>query len=183
MMDVKKLTVEELNRISTEKFKSASKIPVMLWLDNLRSHHNVGSFFRTADAFRVEKIILSGFTPYPPHREIHKTALGATESVSWQHISNTTSIPENIKREYCIIGVEQTNRSIKLDSFSIDPQSKYLLIFGNEIEGIQTPLLEQCQYFLEIPQHGTKHSLNVAVCGGIVLWEFYKVFRDIIQQH
>lgn len=183
MRGVKKLTTEELNRISAEKFKSAPKIPVVVWLDNLRSHHNVGSFFRTADAFRVEKIILSGFTPCPPHREIHKTALGATESVSWQQISNTITIPENIKREYCIIGVEQTNRSIKLDNFPIDPQLKYALIFGNELEGIQTPLLEQCHLFIEIPQHGTKHSLNVAVCGGIVIWEFYKVFRNIIQQH
>ncbi|MDP9958715.1 RNA methyltransferase [Chryseobacterium lathyri] len=175
---VQKLKLEELNRIDVETFKKVEKIPLVIILDNLRSMHNVGASFRTADAFLIEKIILCGITPQPPHREIHKAALGATESVDWGHESNINAAINNYKsRGYEIIGIEQTTDSIMITDFSIDKSKKYALILGNEVEGISDEALPNIDTFLEIPQLGTKHSLNVSVCGGIVMWEFAKALK------
>lgn len=174
---IKKLQLEELKRVDVETFKKIEKIPVIVVLDNIRSMHNVGAFFRTADAFLIEKIILCGITPQPPHREIHKAALGATESVSWEYHSSVIEISKSLKEEgFEILGIEQTSQSILLDDLSIDKNKKYALLFGNEVEGISEGVLKICNAFLEIPQQGTKHSLNVSVCGGIVIWEFFKNF-------
>lgn len=175
---VQKLKLEELNRIDVETFKKVEKIPLVIILDNLRSMHNVGASFRTADAFLIEKIILCGITPQPPHREIHKAALGATESVDWSHESDINAAINDYKsRGYEIIGIEQTTDSVMITDFSIDKSKKYALILGNEVEGISDEALPNIDIFLEIPQLGTKHSLNVSVCGGIVMWEFAKALK------
>jgi len=175
---VQKLKLEELNRIDVETFKKVEKIPLVIILDNIRSMHNVGASFRTADAFLVEKIILCGITPQPPHREIHKAALGATESVDWGHESDiNTAISDYKSQGYEIIGIEQTTDSVMITDFSIDQSKKYALILGNEVEGISDEALPNIDTFLEIPQLGTKHSLNVSVCGGIVMWEFAKALK------
>ncbi|KPE50605.1 RNA methyltransferase [Chryseobacterium indologenes] len=175
---VQKLKLEELNRIDVETFKKVKKIPLVIILDNIRSMHNVGAAFRTADAFLIEKIILCGITPQPPHREIHKAALGATESVDWSHENDiNTAISDYKSLGYEIIGIEQTSDSRMITDFTIDPSKKYALILGNEVEGISNEALPNIDTFLEIPQLGTKHSLNVSVCGGIVMWEFAKALK------
>lgn len=175
---VQKLKLEELNRIDVETFKKVEKIPLVIILDNLRSMHNVGASFRTADAFLIEKIILCGITPQPPHREIHKAALGATESVDWSHKSDiNTAIDEYKSLGYEIIGIEQTTDSRMITDFNIEKSKKYALILGNEVDGISDEALPNIDTFLEIPQLGTKHSLNVSVCGGIVMWEFAKALK------
>ncbi|MCB9203248.1 MAG: RNA methyltransferase [Flavobacteriales bacterium] len=172
---MKKLKLEELNRISVNEFKESNKIPVVVLLDNIRSMNNVGSFFRTSDAFRIEKIYLCGITPKPPHREIQKTALGATESVDWEHRKEIQELITELKQnQYKIIGIEQTSASKSLQNYPISKGEKYALIFGNEVEGIQDEVVKIIDECIEIPQEGTKHSFNVSVCGGIVLWEFYK---------
>lgn len=171
----KKLKLEELGRIDVETFKRTEKIPLTLVLDNVRSMHNVGAMFRTADAFIIEKIILCGITPKPPHREIHKSALGATESVDWEYEKDIVTALTKLKNEnYTIIGIEQTTDSVKLDDYDIDRSQRYALVLGNEVDGLSDEGLPHYDTFLEIPQMGTKHSLNVSVCGGIVLWEFFK---------
>ena len=171
---MKKLKLEELERISTKEFKIANKIPVCLVLENVRSLHNVGSAFRTADAFRIEKIWLTGITGTPPHREINKTALGATESVDWEY-ANQKTLLEYLKNDgYRIAVVEQTDQSIALHQFTPKPMEKFALIFGNEVDGISQEMLDQADLALEIPQFGTKHSLNISVCLGIVVWTFFK---------
>lgn len=175
---VHKLKLEELNRIDVETFKKVEKIPLIIILDNIRSMHNVGATFRTADAFLIEKIILCGITPKPPHREIHKAALGATESVDWAHEKDINTTISDLKSQgYQIVGIEQTTNSTMITDFSIDKSKKYALILGNEVEGISDEALENIDAFLEIPQLGTKHSLNVSVCGGIVMWEFAKALK------
>lgn len=175
---VHKLKLEELNRIDVETFKKVEKIPLIIILDNIRSMHNVGATFRTADAFLIEKIILCGITPQPPHREIHKAALGATESVDWSHESDINTTISDLKNKgFEIIGIEQTSNSQMITDFTIDKTKKYALILGNEVEGISDEALENIDTFLEIPQLGTKHSLNVSVCGGIVMWEFTKALK------
>ncbi|WP_303821497.1 RNA methyltransferase [Apibacter mensalis] len=172
---VEKLKLESLNRKSLEDYKESEKIPVILLLDQVRSMHNVGSVFRTSDAFAIEKIYLCGITPCPPHREIQKTALGATESVEWEHQENISELIINLKNEgYIIVGVEQVKGSILLQDYPINKEQKYVLIFGNEVEGISDSILHLIDIFIEIPQSGTKHSLNVSVCAGIVLWEWYR---------
>ena len=161
---MKKLKLEELGRISVDQFKDSEKLPVVIVLDNIRSLHNVGSAFRTADAFRVEKIILTGITGTPPHREIEKTALGATLSVNWQHAESTASALKILKDEgYRIILVEQTSESKQLQAFVIMARTKYALVFGNEVNGISEECIPLADESLEIPQFGTKHSLNVSV--------------------
>ena len=171
----KKLKLEELGRIDVDTFKKTEKIPLVVVLDNVRSMHNVGAVFRTGDAFLVEKIILCGITPKPPHREIHKVALGATESVEWQYYESITEAVIDLKTlKYEVIGIEQTSDSVLITDFKIDQAKKYALVLGNEVEGISDEILKHCDSFLEIPQLGTKHSLNVSVCGGIVMWEFFK---------
>lgn len=175
---VQKLKLEELNRIDVETFKKVKKIPLVIILDNIRSMHNVGAAFRTADAFLIEKIILCGITPQPPHREIHKAALGATESVDWSHENDINAAISDYKSlGYEIIGIEQTSDSRMITDFTIDPSKKYALILGNEVEGISDEALPNIDTFLEIPQLGTKHSLNVSICGGIVMWEFAKALK------
>lgn len=175
---VHKLKLEELNRIDVETFKKVEKIPLVIILDNIRSMHNVGATFRTADAFLIEKIILCGITPQPPHREIHKAALGATESVDWSHEEDINNAINGLKESgYNIIGIEQTSASQIMTDYSIDKGQKYALILGNEVDGISDEALENIDVFLEIPQLGTKHSLNVSVCGGIAMWEFAKALK------
>ncbi|MBT2621547.1 MULTISPECIES: RNA methyltransferase [Chryseobacterium] len=175
---VHKLKLEELNRIDVETFKKVEKIPLIVILDNIRSMHNVGATFRTADAFLIEKIILCGITPQPPHREIHKAALGATESVDWGYEKDINITIQDLKSQgFEIIGIEQTSNSTMITDFTIDKSKKYALILGNEVDGISDEALENIDVFLEIPQLGTKHSLNVSVCGGIVMWEFTKALK------
>ena len=175
MSSTKKLKLEELGRIDVETFKKTEKIPLVVVLDNVRSMHNVGAVFRTADAFIVERIVLCGITPQPPHREIHKAALGATESVDWIYEKNISDALQNLKNEnYKIIGIEQTSTSVLMTDYTIDKSEKYALVLGNEVDGLTDEALPNYDSFLEIPQLGTKHSLNVSVCGGIVMWEFFK---------
>ena len=175
MSSTKKLKLEELGRIDIETFKQTEKIPLVVILDNVRSMHNVGAVFRTADAFIVEKIVLCGITPQPPHREIHKAALGATESVDWIYEKSISEALQNLKNEnYKIIGIEQTSTSEIMTDYAINKEEKYALVLGNEVDGLSDEALSIYDTFLEIPQLGTKHSLNVSVCGGIVMWEFFK---------
>ena len=171
----RKLKLEELGRIDVDAFKEAAKIPLVVVLDNVRSMHNVGATFRTADAFLIEEIILCGITPQPPHREIHKAALGATESVDWQYVEDIVVAITSLKEKgFIIVGIEQTTHSMYLTDYDIDVEKKYALILGNEVDGISDEVLPHCDVLLEIPQLGTKHSLNVSVCGGVVMWEFAK---------
>ncbi|MFN4364571.1 RNA methyltransferase [Chryseobacterium hispalense] len=175
---VQKLKLEELNRIDVETFKTVEKIPLVVVLDNIRSMHNVGATFRTADAFLIRKIVLCGITPQPPHREIHKAALGATESVDWEYESDINTVIADLKsRGFEVVGIEQTTNSKMITDFSIDQSKKYAVILGNEVEGISDEALPHIDSFIEIPQLGTKHSLNVSVCGGIVMWEFAKALK------
>ena len=175
---MKKLKLEELGRISIDQFKESEKIPVCILLDNVRSLHNVGSAFRTADAFRIEKIFLTGITGTPPHREIQKTALGATESVYWEYVENTSTAVLLLKSKgYKIVIVEQTTDSIPLQTFYGEPGAKYCLVFGNEVHGVSEEAIALGDLALEIPQLGTKHSLNISVCLGIVLWDVFRKLR------
>lgn len=180
MILTKKLKLEELGRIDVETFKKTEKIPLVIILDSVRSMHNVGAIFRTSDAFLIEKVVLCGITPQPPHREIHKAALGATESVDWIYEQDINVAIENLKREnFNIVGIEQTSDSQLISDFEIKSDEKYALILGNEVDGISDEALPNVDVFLEIPQLGTKHSLNVSVCGGIVIWEFAKTLSSL----
>lgn len=175
---MRKLRTEELERISVDVFKSAEKPPVCVVLDNIRSLHNVGSVFRTADAFRLQKIFLTGITGTPPHREIHKTALGATESVDWEYIEKPEDAVTRLKQEgFMIVVVEQTDKSMALHTFTPSPNQKICLVFGNEIHGVSDTVIQLADEALEIPQAGTKHSLNVSVCAGIVIWELVRKLK------
>lgn len=170
---MRKLKNSELNRINIDDFKKAEKLPVIVILDNIRSLNNIGSFFRTGDAFRIEGIYLCGITAKPPHREIHKTALGATESVDWKYFESTVEAILSLKENnYSIIAIEQTDNSILLSDYNFMKLQKTALIFGNEIKGISEETLPHIEKCIEIPQFGTKHSLNVSVSAGIVLWQF-----------
>ena len=167
----RKLKLEELNRVSITDFKQQKKDPVIVLLDNVRSLHNVGSVFRTCDAMAVEKLYLCGITAKPPHREIQKTAIGATESVNWEYTEDAISIIHRYKKEgYNIISVEQTSNSIALGNYNWKNE-KVLLIFGNEVDGVQQKIIDLSDFSLEIPQWGTKHSFNITVSAGIVLWD------------
>jgi len=175
--------MSELNRLTVEKFKAAEKIPLVIVLDNIRSQNNIGSVFRTADAFLLRGIYLCGITATPPHREIHKTALGATESVDWRYYDNTAIALSGLHSEgYIIIAVEQTNKSIPLDQFSPPPGKKLAFLFGNEVNGIEDHLLNYVDSCIEIPQFGTKHSINISVAVGIVLWDFLMKQKKIINK-
>jgi 23S rRNA (guanosine2251-2'-O)-methyltransferase len=172
---MRKLLNEELDRLSVEAFKTVDKIPFMLVLDNVRSLNNIGSVFRTADAFRLEGIYLCGITATPPHREIHKTALGATESVYWEYREETTdAIAELKEKGYQIYSVEQTDGSVLLDQVQISGKRKYALVFGHEIRGVDQQVVDMSDQCIEIPQYGTKHSLNISVAAGIVIWELFR---------
>ncbi|MFN3839577.1 MAG: RNA methyltransferase [Cyclobacteriaceae bacterium] len=175
---MKKLKLDELGRLSVDQFKDAEKLPVCIVLDNIRSLHNVGSVFRTADAFRIQKIYLTGITGKPPHREIHKTALGATESVSWEYLEKPKEAVARLKTEgFTIIVVEQTDASMPLQTFVPPSNQNICLVFGNEIHGVSEEVIALADIALEIPQSGTKHSLNVAVCAGIVVWELVRKLK------
>jgi 23S rRNA (guanosine2251-2'-O)-methyltransferase len=172
---MKKLKLEELGRITVDQFKDSRKLPVVVVLDNIRSLHNVGSAFRTSDAFRIEKIFLTGITGQPPHREIEKTALGATDSVEWKYVDKTETVLSTLKSEgYTIIIIEQTTESIPLNSFVPVTDKRYCLVFGNEVHGVSEEAIPFGDVAIEIPQYGTKHSLNISVCVGIIAWEFFR---------
>jgi len=174
---MKKLKTTDLNRKDIDAFKTAQKIPVCVVLDNVRSLLNVGSIFRTCDAFLVEKIWLCGITGQPPHREIQKTALGATESMEWGYLEDITVLAKKLMTEgYQIIGIEQTDKSVLLNEFEINENQKYALVFGNEVDGISDELLPSLDQAIEIPQQGFKHSLNVSVAAGIVLFHFFEEY-------
>ncbi len=172
---MRKLANAELNRKTTGEYKKAPKIPVVVVLDNIRSMHNIGSVFRTCDAFLIETLYLCGITATPPHREINKTALGATESVQWLYYENTLELVKMLKADgYTLCAVEQTDSSVMLQNFTPSAMLKYAVIFGHEIHGVDQQVVDVCDLSIEIPQLGTKHSLNIAVCAGIVLWEFFR---------
>ncbi len=175
---MKKLKTADLNRKDINDFKSAEKIPVCVVLDNVRSLLNVGSVFRTSDAFLVEKIWLCGITGQPPHREIQKTALVATESMDWEYINEVDALAIQLKTDgYTLIGIEQTDESIFLNEFEIDQSKRYALFLGNEVDGLSDELLPLLDFAIEIPQHGIKHSLNVSVAAGIVLYNFFERYQ------
>jgi len=172
---MRKLKNSELNRISLEEFKNSKKTPIAVILDNIRSLNNIGSVFRTSDAFLIEKILLCGITAKPPHKDIHKTALGATDSVNWEYIESTTDAVNTLKKDgYIIISIEQTEKAIMLQDFTLEKDKKYAVIFGNEVKGVQQEVVNMSDYAIEIPQIGTKHSLNISVSAGVVLWEFFR---------
>lgn len=169
---MKKLSMEELNRLSVEEFRETDKNPLVIVLDNVRSLNNVGSAFRTADAFLLEKIYLCGITGTPPHRDIQKTALGATETVTWEHHESTLETIQKLKSAgYTVCSIEQVDQSIMLDKFIPEKNKKYALVFGNEVFGVEEAVIQNSDYVIEIPQFGTKHSLNIAVTIGIVSWD------------
>ncbi len=177
---MKKLQNDELNRLSVDDFKRAEKTPIVVVLDNIRSLNNVGSAFRTADAFRIEAIYLCGITARPPHREIHKTALGATDSVSWKYFKKTTdAINELSNKGYRVISVEQVDNSVMLNNFKPSDNEKYALVFGNEVQGVEDAVIQMSDTVLEIPQMGTKHSFNITVSVGIVLWDFFSKLNPV----
>ena len=169
---MRKLKNKELNRLNLEEFKNKKKVPIIIVLDNVRSAHNVGSIFRTSDAFLIEKIMLCGICPIPPKNEIRKTALGATESVEWEYFNDSADCIKELKeKEYTIIGIEQADNATNLNNYSIEKSQKIALVFGNEVNGVSDEIIQQSDDVVEIPQHGTKHSFNVSVSVGIVLWD------------
>jgi 23S rRNA (guanosine2251-2'-O)-methyltransferase len=176
---MKKLKNSELNRLSIPAYKKAGKLPLVVVLDNIRSLYNIGSVFRTSDAFLIEKIYLCGITACPPHRDIHKTALGATESVAWEYFKETRQAIIKLKAEgYRIIAVEQTDMSMELKELKTEEGQKYVLVFGHEIRGVDQRIIDLCDASIEIPQFGTKHSLNISVSAGIVLWHFFNLLKQ-----
>ena len=169
-----KLSLKELNRVNLDEYKKAEKLPIIIVLDNIRSMSNIGSIFRTSDAFKVESIHLCGITSKPPHREIRKTALGATESVAWQYFTNTMdSIQELKKNGYQIISIEQVKNSTMLQDYQPNSNQKIALVVGNEVNGVEQEVIDASDLCLEIPQYGTKHSLNVSISAGLVIWHVF----------
>ncbi len=176
---LRKLRLEELGRVAVAQYKSQQKIPIVVMLDNIRSGLNVGSVFRTCDAFAIERIIICGISACPPHKEILKTAIGATSSVDWVYEKDVETAVKKIRSEgYQVIGIEQTTNSVSLEDLEVDTSDKYAICLGNEVDGISDEILPLLDVAVEIPQYGTKHSLNVAVCGGIVLWHFARPFHS-----
>ena len=172
---MRKLLNEELERLEIDEFKQAAKIPVVVVLDNIRSMNNIGAVFRTADAFLIEAVFLCGITATPPHKDIHKTALGATDSVDWRYFEMTEEAIGYLRSEgYRIIGIEQTENSVMLQDFKPDVKAKYGIVFGHEVRGVQQSIVDICDQTIEIPQFGTKHSLNISVCAGVILWDFFR---------
>jgi tRNA G18 (ribose-2'-O)-methylase SpoU len=172
---MRKLENSELNRKSVDDFKEAKKTPIIIILDDIRSLNNIGSVFRTADAFLIEKIYLCGITATPPNKEINKTALGATETVIWEHAENVLEVIEKLKQDNVkVFAIEQVESAIFLQNFEITANQKYALVFGNEVFGVSQKAVESCDGCIEIPQLGTKHSLNISVSAGIVIWDIFK---------
>lgn len=177
-MDNRKLKNNELPRLNEEEFKKAKKTPLILVLDNIRSLNNIGSVFRTADAFLVEKIYLCGITAQPPHKDIHKTALGATETVDWEYVEDTLLLVEKLKsKNIAILSVEQAENAEMLDDFHPIQNQKYAVVFGNEVKGVDQKVVNASDAVLEIPQYGTKHSLNIAVSVGVVVWDLFSKIK------
>ena len=175
---MRKLKITELNRISIEEFKEADKLPLVVVLDDIRSLHNIGSVFRTADAFRIECIYLCGITATPPHPEMHKTASGAEFTVDWKYVNNAVETVDNLRSEgYVVYSVEQAEGSIMLDELTLDRSKKYAVVMGNEVKGVQQEVIDHSDGCIEIPQYGTKHSLNVSVTAGIVIWDLFKKLK------
>jgi len=175
---MRKLENSELDRKSIEDFKTAAKTPLIVVMDDIRSLHNIGSVFRTADAFLIEKIYLCGITATPPHKEIQKTALGATETVAWQHEKNVLDVIKNLQAEnVTVLAIEQVEHAVLLDAFIVDSSKKYALVFGNEVYGVSQEAVALCDGCIEIPQLGTKHSLNIAVSAGIAIWDLFKQLK------
>jgi 23S rRNA (guanosine2251-2'-O)-methyltransferase len=175
---MRKLNTDELGRVGIADFKKQDKLPIIVILDNVRSMHNIGSVFRTSDGFAIEKIYLCGITAQPPHREIEKTALGATQSIEWDYFVDIRDLIAELKLEgYTIIAIEQANNSVQLNDFQPKISAKYALIFGNEVNGVSVEAMELIDNCIEIPQFGTKHSFNIVVSAGIVLWDFFAKFN------
>ena len=175
---MKKLKNNELNRLDVSAFKKAAKTPLIIILDNIRSLNNIGSVFRTSDAFLVEKIYLCGITAKPPHKDIHKTALGATESVDWEYAEDTLTLINQLQKEnVTVVSIEQADNSIMLQDFTIDKTKKYAIVMGNEVKGVQQEVVSKSDYCVEIPQYGTKHSLNISVTTGIVIWDLFQKIK------
>ena len=176
---MRKLENSELDRKSIETFKNSKKTPLILVLDDIRSLHNIGSVFRTADAFLIEKIFLCGITATPPNKEIHKTALGATETVAWEHHEDVLEVITKLKKDNVMtLAIEQVESAIFLQNFKVEKNKKYALVFGNEVYGVSQDAVALCDGCIEIPQLGTKHSLNISVSAGIVVWDLFKQFND-----
>ncbi|TMM58191.1 RNA methyltransferase [Maribacter algarum] len=172
---MRKLKNEELPRLDVDGFKNAKKTPIIVVLDNIRSLNNIGSVFRTADAFLIEKIYLCGITATPPHKDIRKTALGATESVHWEYRESTIElITEYNSKGYETIAIEQAEKAIMLNELKVETSKKYVLVFGNEVKGVDQSVVDICSKVVEIPQFGTKHSLNISVSAGVVIWDFWR---------
>ena len=172
---MRKLKNNELGRITVEAFKAVPKTPLIVVLDNIRSLNNIGSVFRTSDAFLIEKIYLCGICAVPPNKDINKTALGATESVAWEYVEDTLTLVEKLKKENInVLAIEQVENSTKLNSFSPDKNQKYAIVMGNEVKGVQDAVVDAADLCIEIPQLGTKHSLNISVTTGIVLWDLFQ---------
>jgi len=182
---MRKLSNSELNRISVEEYKIIEKLPIVIVLDNIRSSNNIGSVFRTADAFRIECIHLCGITSTPPNKEIQKTALGSTSSVEWKYFENTIESIKQLKNEgYLIYSIEQADESCKLDTYIPEIGKKIALVFGNEVKGVGNKIIELSDKCIEIPQFGTKHSLNISVSAGIVIWVFFKkLYPENLKKH
>ncbi|MEN8789730.1 MAG: RNA methyltransferase [Flavobacteriaceae bacterium] len=170
---MKKLKNSELDRLDINQFKEAQKSPIIVVLDNIRSLNNIGSIFRTADAFLIEKIYLCGITARPPHKDIHKTALGATDSVDWEYKEDALELIKELKKTNHCLAVEQAEHALVLQNFKPELQQRYVVVFGNEVKGVGQGIVDQCHGVIEIPQFGTKHSLNVAVSAGVVLWDLW----------
>ncbi len=176
---MRKLRNNELGRISVNEFKNQEKTPLIVVLDNIRSLHNIGSVFRTSDAFLIQKIYLCGITAIPPHKEIHKTALGATESVEWEYAENTIELIRHLKKEGVItVSIEQADKSCFLDDFLPKSGNTYAIIFGNEVKGVLQQVVTESDFCVEIPQKGTKHSLNISVSCGVVLWDLFQKLKN-----
>lgn len=175
---MKKLKNSELNRLDVSTFKKMPKTPLLVILDNIRSLNNIGSVFRTSDAFLIEKIYLCGITATPPHKDIHKTALGATDSVDWAYAESTLELVTKLQKQGVkIISIEQADNSIMLQDFNVDKNQKYAIVMGNEVKGVQQEVVSKSDYCVEIPQYGTKHSLNISVTTGIVLWDLFQKIK------
>ncbi len=175
---MRKLKNSELGRLNVDEFKKIAKTPIIVILDNIRSLNNIGSVFRTSDAFLIEKIYLCGITAKPPHKEIHKTALGATETVNWEYVADTLTLIKKLQNDKVIVAsIEQAENSTMLQDFKIESNKKYAVVFGNEVKGVQQDVVSASNYCIEIPQFGTKHSLNISVSVGVVLWDLVKKMK------
>ena len=175
---MRKLKNSELGRLNVDEFKKKDKTPIIVVLDNIRSLNNIGSVFRTSDAFLIEKIYLCGITAKPPHKDIHKTALGATETVTWEYVADTLTLIKKLQNDKVIVAsIEQAENSTMLQDFKIESDKKYAVVFGNEVKGVQQEVVSISNYCIEIPQFGTKHSLNISVSCGVVLWDLVKKIK------